>query len=368
VLFTRYIQINILSRFVKVISANLKPWVNAPYIKDKENISTYTHPLPQNFNELPKEFATQYNEYVTIIQPRKIYYLNNVYATWHGLVFKNLNIFVPSLQGPHYVQHFQEPLLLKQWFSRVIKIPDKLGVAIVHNQFAQDNYFHWMVDSLPRLVNLRNHHPNIPIVVLDPPKQFVIQTAEVLGFNRFIKVNQKQILKIKNLVLPDEHAVPVGCIDPVLIKIVRDELIRKLGSLEITPHRRIYVSRARQNLRKVANQEEFDLLLKKYNFETVFFEGLSVAEQINIMQETTIFLSVHGANMANSLFLNAGTPVIELQSSTLINPLYWRLTTALSLPYFVLACKPVIDEPLNNHSDVDIIIDLVKLEDIFNSL
>lgn len=366
--FLSYIQNNFLYGFVKFFLSKLKPWVSAYHIKDSETITTFTHSLPQNFNDLPQEFVTQYNEYVTIIQPRKIYYLKNVYATWHGLVFKNLNIFIPSLQSPHYVQHFQEPLLLKQWFSKIIEIPDKLGVAIVHNQFAQDNYFHWMVDSLPRLVNLRNHHPNIPIVVLDPPKQFVIQTAEVLGFNRFIKVNQKQILKIKNLVLPDEHAVPVGCIDPVLIKIVRDELIHKLGNLDITPHRRIYVSRARQKLRKVANQGELDLLLKKYNFETVFFEGLSVAEQIKIMQETTILLSVHGANMANSLFLKAGTPVIELQSSTLINPLYWRLCTALSLPYFVLACKPVIDEPLNNHSNVDIIIDLVKLENIFNSL
>jgi len=72
--------------------------------------------------------------------------------------------------------------------------------------------------------------------------------------------------------------------------------------------------------------------------------------------------------MANSLFLNAGTPVIELQSTTLINPLYWRLCTALSLPYYVLACKPVIDEPLNNHSDVDIFVDIVKLEKIIKRL
>jgi len=367
-LIISFIKNNIFSRLVKFISSNLKPWIDAPFIQDNENISTFTHPLPQNFNQLPFEFAQQYNDQVTIIQPRKIYYLKNVYATWHGLVFKNLNIFIPSLQAPDLINYFQEPLLLKQWFPKVTDIPDKFGVAIAHNQFAQDNYFHWIIDSLPRLINLREHHPNIPIVVLDSPKQFVIQTAEALGFNQFIKVNRKQVLKIHKLVLPDEGAVPVGCIDPYSIKIVREELIKKLGIANINPHRRIFVSRAKQTFRKIANQNELDLILKIYNFETVFFEGLPISEQIKIMQEATIFLSVHGANMANLLFLNAGTPVIELQSNTLINPLYWRLSTALSLPYYVLPCTPVINEPLNNHSDVDIVVDTKKLEKILKIL
>lgn len=366
-LFTSSIKNNLLPKLINFISTKFKPWVNSPFIEDKEKISTFTHPLPQNFNELPQVFARQYDQ-VTIIRPRKIYYLKKVYATWQGVVFKNLKVFIPSLQTPTLVHYFQNPILLKQWLGKITHIMDESGVAIVHNQFAQDNYYHWIVDSLPRLLNLRDYHPDIPIIVLDPPKKFITQTAEALGFKHFIKINKKQTLKIKQLVLPDEHPVALGCIDPFSIKIVKNELLQKLGSIGITPHRRIYVSRARQTFRKVANQNELDILLNKYNFETIFFEDLSISSQIRIMQETTAFLSVHGANMVNCIFLNSGTPVIELQSITLMNPPYWRLSSALSLPYYVLPCKPVIDEPTSHRSDVDIMVDLDQLENILRNL
>jgi len=52
---------------------------------------------------------------------------------------------------------------------------------------------------------------------------------------------------------------------------------------------------------------------------------------IKMMQGISLFLSIHGADTVNSHFLNAGTPVIELQSTTLISPLYRRCPVATIL-------------------------------------
>jgi hypothetical protein len=342
-------------------------WTTARYTEDPATAYTYVYTPPVNIRELPAVFAQQYNHDV-VIKPHRIYYLSNVFATWQGMVFRNLKVFLPSLMEPALVSYFQEPVLLKQWYGARIRVQEESGVAIAHNQYAHTNYYHWLIDTLPRLLILRKHHPNVPLVIRDTAPAFVTETATTLGFQRFIRAHDRQVLQIDKLILPDEHAAPLGHNDPKLIKQVREELLAKLGTPDTVPHKRLYVSRERQRVRKARNQAELDVLLRKYDFETVYFEGLTLREQIKTMQEAAIVVSVHGANLVNCIFLKEGTPLVELQSITLSNPAYWRLCSALSLPYYVLACETTEPEPISHHSNSDIIVDLEKLEAILHSL
>lgn len=330
---------------------------------------TYTYELPVNFADLPAHFSCQYEQSL-VIAPRRIFYLTSVFAVWQGMVFKNMRVFLPSLQTHELEEYFKGPLLLKQWYGSKVHLKQKNGVAIAHSQYGPENYYHWILDTLPRLLILRKYHPNIELIVLDQAPEFTKVTMMAMGFNNTIPVSKKQILKINNLVIP-ELLSPSGHVNPDLVRLVRDELVQKLGNpngiASIIQTRRVYVSRARQR-RRVANQEELDVLLGEYGFETIYFEGLSLAKQIALMQETSVLLSVHGANLVNLIFLPSQSRVIELISKNLHNPAYWRLSAVFDLPYYVLACDTTEKEDISYHSNSDIIVDVNRLKNIFKDL
>lgn len=348
---------------------SLPKWEVSKYVEVLPQQS-YTYELPANFSDLPAHFVCQYEQDL-IIPPQRIFYLTGVFAVWQGMVFKNLRVFMPSLQTPELGQYFKGPLLLKQWYGTKIHLKQKSGVAIAHSQYAPENYYHWILDTLPRLLLLREYHPNIELIVLDQGYEFTRATMTAMGFNNIIPVSKEQVLKIDNLILP-ELLSPSGHVNPKLVRLVRDELVQKLGNPDVVASaihtRRIYVSRAQQRGRRVANQEALDILLDEYGFETIHFEGLGLAEQIALMQETAVLLSVHGANLVNLIFLPPQSKVIELISQTLHNPAYWRLSAVFHLQYYVLACETTEKENISYHSNLDVIVDINALKNIFINL
>lgn len=327
----------------------------------------YEYILPSNFHDLPTEFAEQYVTKVRI-NPNKIYYLNDVYTNWQGVTFKNIKIFLPSLFTPESITYFQESLLLKQWFGDIIELNDVTGVAIANNQYAPNNYFHWIIDTLPRLLILSRQHPGIRLIIPESPAKFITETISAFGFHNPIQISSQQVVKAKLLILPDEHATPLGHSSPAVIREVRTRILHHLGSSFSGSRKRIFISREKQKFRNIVNQDEIDILLNTYNFEKVYFEELTMHKQVSIMQQASIVLSVHGANMVNCIFCDEGTPIIELDSRMHRNPAYWRLCSVFSLPYYILPCQTIPDEPVNFSTNADLHVDISDLTAILRKL
>ena len=72
--------------------------------------------------------------------------------------------------------------------------------------------------------------------------------------------------------------------------------------------------------RKIHNVEQVKALLARYDFETVYLEGMKVAEQIMLFQSAEFVIGVHGAGLANLLFCEPGTNVIELMRIAVGSP------------------------------------------------
>jgi capsular polysaccharide biosynthesis protein len=356
----------ILAYFIKGFYNVLPAWATDKHVEVLP-AQKYHYELPLNFASLPAHFAKQYVQQL-VISPGRIFYLTNVFATWQGMVFKNMRVFIPSLQTPELEDYFIEPILLKQWYGDAIHLTQGEGVAIAHSQYAPENYYHWILDTLPRLLLLRKFHPGIALITLEPAAEFVKVTLAALGFDNIVPVTKKQLLEIDKLVLP-ELLSPSGHVNPIQVRLVRDELMQNLGAQPATiPTRKVYVSRARQHRRKVANQSELDEMLVAHDFETIYFEELTLSQQIAVMQETVVLLSMHGANLVNLIFLSPTSKVVELVAEKLHNPAYWRLSAVFSLPYYVLPCKTTTPEEVSWHSNSDIIVNIAELEAVLLSL
>jgi hypothetical protein len=88
--------------------------------------------------------------------------------------------------------------------------------------------------------------------------------------------------------------------------------IYKHNSKSVTPYKVVILSRKNAKYRKIINENDlFNELKQIYkNVELVEFEKLSINEQINLMNETKIFITPHGAGVISGFFMQPHTKCI----------------------------------------------------------
>ncbi|MFM6204990.1 glycosyltransferase family 61 protein, partial [Planktothrix sp.] len=78
----------------------------------------------------------------------------------------------------------------------------------------------------------------------------------------------------------------------------------------ITPYRRIYLSREKASYRNVINPDKLFQCLKSLHFESVVLETLSFSEQVELMATASVVVAPHGAGLSNIVFCQPGTKII----------------------------------------------------------
>ena len=299
-------------------------------------------------------------------KPYYIYCLRNVHVTWDGAVFHNLRLFGPSIVRRQFLSRFQDTLLLRQWVSKKVRVTGT-DIAVCHNQWSTENYYHWLIDSLPRLLALRSVYPNIKLMLprvsaFHPVPEFISTSARLLGFSDQLPLNSRQILSAQSVIMPSLTATSLTQ-RPELIRQVQQELLAALCPEPVQPFRRIYAARAAGFPRNLLNEPEVEEWLRQEGFEKVYFEQLSLQEQVRLMRETEVLLAVHGANMTNILFLPSTSKVIEIHNKEYSDPCYLRLASCLRLEFYICPCTG-IDARLGNQSDV--VVDMALLQRVTN--
>ncbi|RZJ87842.1 MAG: glycosyltransferase family 61 protein, partial [Hymenobacter sp.] len=255
-----------------------------------------------------------------------------------------------------------DTLLLRQWVGETIRAPVAC-IAVCHDQWSAENYYHWLIDTLPRLLVLRQTHPQVQLLLPQPlpPKRlpdYITYTAQALGFTNYLPLTTRQILHASCVVLPELTAASLTQ-HPGLVRQVQAELIAALQPSPVVGTRKVYAARATHGVRRIANEAAVDELLQAFGFEKIYFEKMSFLEQVQLMRETKVFLGVHGAGMTNMLFLQPDTAVIELLNEEHGDLCYFRLASCISLPYFWIPCAGT-HQQLANQSDIIVSAELLK--------
>ena len=207
------------------------------------------------------------------------------------------------------------------------------------------NYFHWMIDILPKLELAALAGVSVgrdDVIVLPFHKsRFQLETLRHLGIT-------------DDQVRFTESGSPYCCADTVVVPGLRNEMATRSGDwipgflqrrfLGDAPQggsggRRLYVSRASPAAagRAIENEEAVVQALTAEGFDVVFPERLSVPEQARLFADAGIVVAAHGAGLTNIVFCSAGTRIIELYGAHLA-PCYWALSALNRLRYFNLGC------------------------------
>ncbi len=90
-------------------------------------------------------------------------------------------------------------------------------------------------------------------------------------------------------------------------------LIDNYPKFDVIPGKKIYVSRKNSPHRNVIEEEQIEEYFKKFNYEIVYFENLTILQQSQICQESEKIACLYGSNLLNCGFCSDKTTVISIK-------------------------------------------------------
>lgn len=200
--------------------------------------------------------------------------------------------------------------------------------GIFAGSMAPHNWFHWLIDNLPNLLQasyLPSNYSSFPLLVPQAVKsrpnwmtalELVAGHREVVFLPSDSWVHVRQLVKIEGITRPNPRPLTSGVLARVGILSApilefRDHILLSLGlaDVEVVKGRRFFVGRRSSRARNY-NQDEVFSAAAVYGFELVFLEDMSFADSVRVFREAEVIVGPHDAGWANMLFSTPETKAL----------------------------------------------------------
>ena len=229
------------------------------------------------------------------------------------------------------------PLLLQAW-SAELELKYLSGTVLILTTAHKDNYSHYIWDGLCRLALIEDEMDFYPIIYTRTEMPYQKRYLSMLGFD------EKQIISADSnlpsgitadrLVIPSYHR-DSGVFHPTMNNFMRRKILPYANSM-LGMGERIFISRSKAVHRRILNEQELRPILAEYGFSIVYLEDLTVDEQVSVFKFAKIVVSPHGAGLANLLYCDPGTKILEIFSG-LNKDEFFILSVSLGLEYSYLS-------------------------------
>lgn len=291
-------------------------------------------------NLIPEDSWLFKSEYKKLIQNSYLLFCKNLYVKNLEIYkFKNFQKHYKHTKMNNYIFLKKLKIFLKELFSKnnskKISILDK-GMWILDEK--SFHYFHWFCDTLPRFIQARDFNNEYPLIIPDNlvQKDYIKFCLDFFKI-KFITYNQKEVLKIKKLLI-SSHVSNSGNYQKENIQFISRLL--KGDEVQNQKKERIWISRLHSKHRKIQNEDSLLGILEKYNFKIVYPEKLDFFEQVQIYYNAEIIAGLHGGGLTNIIFMNPSSKVLEIRrKNDATNNCYFSLASDLDIDYYYLQCK-----------------------------
>ncbi len=246
------------------------------------------------------------------------------------------DMVVDGLQGLFGSDLSQNHYLLRR---RRLRIPcRRRGTALLLGAANSDNYYHWLLDSLPRWKLLQEAgFLDYDYVLLHSRRcGFQDETLDRLRIppEKRLRCSKNFVHQFDRLIVP-AMPFPVEEVTPWACAWVRSLFPERSSGAE-----RLFLSRRGVKSRHLANEIELESSLKHLGFLSLQPELLSVTEQANIFSSARWVVAPHGASLTNLLFAPPGARLVELFHPHHKNRCYMNLAAACGHRYATLEGQP----------------------------
>jgi hypothetical protein len=184
------------------------------------------------------------------------------------------------------------------------------------------NYYHWMIEVLPRAIELdQTFDRSIPFLVSTRTPKNGLEALKLLS-NRWIisvdagRLNHFEILHVStpsatilDSTITDWHNTIR--MDYDTITQMRKQFISTIDKRLFNP--RVYLART-SGIRRLVNQDEIQASAVKLGFDVFYPEQMTFMQQLNLFHHAEVIVGPTGAVMANYIFMNKGAKILGLTS------------------------------------------------------
>lgn len=296
-----------------------------------------------------------------------LFEINEATVTNHGIIYERFSVlkrFIVCYESDF--SRYRYKYFIRTFFlNRKSSLNQSKKFLIVFDNYSGPNgFFHWISDGLTKLVEINDILKDYTVIFPDyfRKENLYIETLSWFDFHDVVFIPDHSSYKIKKLNVMS-HVAPTGVYLRENVLKLRSHVYQKLGLTKNTiPKRKIYVSRAKADRRFVLNENLVVDLLKKYEFEVHHFQEYTIAEQVELMNDCSVLVSIHGAALTNLMFMNTGTSVLEFRlENDYANCCYYALACEVGVKYFYQFCEGESVSDVANNFNLSV--DLKKLED-----
>jgi len=222
----------------------------------------------------------------------------------------------------------EHPIFMHPFPGMPLEVGGRLGLLALQGD---TNYYHFMVDVLPRVGVLEQCPDMAPPDLWYAPKstQFQRELLEMMGIDleQVIDSSETRHVVAETLIVPTPPSMTI-INPPWVIDFLRRRLmppkIRRIDG------RAIYVTRGgAMNNRRVENEPDLMDYLSSRGFDLVDPGKLSTLEQIETFAQASMIVGAHSAGLVNLTFAAPGAAVVELFPSGGVNTCYWKLAESV---------------------------------------
>ena len=252
---------------------------------------------------------------------------------------------VVTAEGAIWVASVPEPRNLKRLRLLGKMRPDArhvrtlaTGSSIMLRQ-ARKNYYHWLIDCLPRLYAYQEALNRFPVYLPAPKGVFEESLGYLTPEKAHVRYTAEKWLYVRDyLYLPPWSRDGDGSVPPGYREFVIAQMNLRKAAHSHPGY--FFVSRVRANRRRLVEEDRFVRdFLNPLGIRRISFEALSFRMQMQSMHQAKCLVGLHGAGLSNMLVMKRGGQVIEIQSFDRPMAHYRRLAHALDLKYHVVATR-----------------------------
>lgn len=199
-------------------------------------------------------------------------------------------------------------------------------------------FYHWMLDSLPKVIiaetcGFTGHY----IIPPSDTNSAAVETMKLLGIaeERLIPMTHSA-LGIKQLYIPTHLYGTDFYKNKRFFRRFRDTILfsPEIGPVPDNKHGRLYIARAESaKSRRIVNDDAVSEVLGRYGFRKLYFENLSVKDQIRLAASAEIIIGPHGSGILHSMFMPEGSTMVEFFHPGYVNYCFMRIAGLMKHSY-----------------------------------
>lgn len=195
------------------------------------------------------------------------------------------------------------------------------------------NYYHWMIECLPRLRYIQHYRETTgrePIVFIPESRSVWMEEAlKLVNLDMDYRIITQKSVSTDRLIVPVHPDPSSEDIAWLKSRILENE------SPDASPQC-IYISRNDATSRRVKNIEQINSILREFNIKKYELNEYTVQEQARLFAGADLVIAPHGAGLANLVFCEKDTSVVELFGDNMKTS-YYRICKTAGMRYYYIS-------------------------------